>query len=529
MTIHDRRKTGPCATFAEKTTARLCWLLLAAAATIAVPGTRAETNANAIENSVVKISSSVRYPDLRRPWTKQSPVETTGSGVVIRGKRILSNAHVVLYASEVQVQANESGRKVSATVEFIAPGLDLALLKLDDDSFFDHRQAVPFAEAPPALKETVMVYGFPAGGAALAITRGIVSRLEYTGYNWGATGLRIQIDAAINPGNSGGPAIVGAKMVGLAFSRLDGADNIGYIIPNEEIALFLRDIADGQYDGKAALEDTFQTLDNPALRSFLQVGNEVEGLVVNQPGCDATDYPLKKWDVLTEIEGTPLDSLGRVKLADTDLRVDFRYLMQKFAPEDKIPITLIRAGKTLHAQLPQHRADPTLMPPLLGGYPSYFVAGPLVFSSVHRDLVDGLAASEHGGSVLGMLSMMGSPMMRRLGDKPACKGEDLVMVSSPFFPHKLAKGYDNPSSQVVRSINNVPVKNLSHLVELVRDSKDEFLTIDFAMRHVETLVFRRKELLAATDDILRDNGVRNQGSTEILAIWNAKAPELSHR
>ena len=103
------------------------------------------------------------------------------------------------------------------------------------------------------------------------------------------------------------------------------------------------------------------------------------------------------------------------------------------------------------------------------------------------------------------------------------------MVSSPFFPHKLAKGYDNPSSQVVRSINNVPVKNLSHLVELVRDSKDEFLTIDFAMRHVETLVFRRKELLAATDDILRDNGVRNQGSTEILAIWNAKAPELSHR
>ena len=64
-------------------------------------------------------------------------------------------------------------------------------------------------------------------------------------YNYPVSGLRIQTDAAINPGNSGGPAIAGDKMIGLAFSRLGDADNIGYIIPNEEIDLFLRDIADG--------------------------------------------------------------------------------------------------------------------------------------------------------------------------------------------------------------------------------------------------------------------------------------------
>ncbi len=59
--------------------------------------------------------------------------------------------------------------------------------------------------------------------------------------------MRVQVDAAINPGNSGGPAIVDGKMVGLIFSKLGrGADNIGYIIPGEEIDLFLKDIADGQ-------------------------------------------------------------------------------------------------------------------------------------------------------------------------------------------------------------------------------------------------------------------------------------------
>jgi S1-C subfamily serine protease len=53
---------------------------------------------------VVKVFSTMRYPDPFKPWTKQAPTEVTGSGVVIEGKRILTNAHVVLYASQVQVR-----------------------------------------------------------------------------------------------------------------------------------------------------------------------------------------------------------------------------------------------------------------------------------------------------------------------------------------------------------------------------------------------------------------------------------------
>src|ERR1700712_5040885 len=66
-----------------------------------------------IESSVVKVFSTMRYPDPFKPWTKQAPAEATGSGVVIEGRRILTNAHVVLYASQVQVQASAAGDKVS--------------------------------------------------------------------------------------------------------------------------------------------------------------------------------------------------------------------------------------------------------------------------------------------------------------------------------------------------------------------------------------------------------------------------------
>jgi len=95
----------------------------------------------------------------------------------------------------------------------------------------------------PGVKDAMLAYGFPEGS---------VSRVEFVPYNFPVSGLRIQIDAAINPGNSGGPAVVGDKMIGLTFSHLNDAQSIGYIIPNEEVELFLQDIADGHYDGKPA-------------------------------------------------------------------------------------------------------------------------------------------------------------------------------------------------------------------------------------------------------------------------------------
>jgi S1-C subfamily serine protease len=134
-----------------------------------------ETPSRAVETSVVRVFATVRYPALYKPWTRQSPSEVTGSGVVIEGKRILTNAHVVLYASQVQVQANQAGDKVSATVEAIVPSIDLAVLKLDDTEFFDSHPPLSQARTLPEIKDAVTVYGFPTGGTGLAITKGIVS------------------------------------------------------------------------------------------------------------------------------------------------------------------------------------------------------------------------------------------------------------------------------------------------------------------------------------------------------------------
>jgi hypothetical protein len=308
-------------------------------------------------------------------------------------------------------------------------------------------------------------------------------------------------------------------MIGLAFSRLSGADNIGYIIPCEEIELFLADVADGKYDGKPAIFDDLQTLENPALRSFLKLDKSAAGIVVHKPNSALRDNPLKEWDLITRIGETPVDEEGEIKL-NSNLRVRFTYLIQSIDKDGRFPMTVIRDGKELRIEMPTAKRRPSIVDTLGNSYPSYFICGPMAFSTASIEFIQSLRENEGGYSILGMLSMGGSPLIKRMFDAPAFPGEKFVVVSSPFFPHKLAKGYSPPVAQTVKTVNGVRIKNLEHLVQTVRDSKDEFITIEFDSRGTETLVFRRSEMVAATDEILSDNGIRSQGSPDTTAIWN---------
>lgn len=486
------------------------------------PSTIAATPSKAVENSVVKIFATLRQPDPTKPWAKKEPNDITASGVVISGKRILTNAHVVQYASEVQIQANQAGDKLPAIVKAVGPGIDLAVLELEDQKFFDTHAPLPFRKSLPDSKDPVMVYGYPTGGASLSITKGIISRIEFTNYSFSALGLRIQIDAAINPGNSGGPAVVNDEIVGLAFSHLQTAQNIGYIIPVEEIGMFLQDVADGRYDGKPVMYDDLQTLENPALRSYLHLPESVQGMVVHRPFDSSPNYPLKEWDVITKIGDVPVDDEGMIKLGDT-LRVRFLYMVQKVAEKDLVPLTVFRGGKELKTNLPVLRQRPLVIPELKGAYPSYFVYGPIVFSEATTDFFAIAQFNREWSGFLAMLAYIGSPLITRIGDKPAFPGERLVVVPCPFFPHRLSKGYGNPAWQILKTVNHQPIKNLAHLVETLHDLKDEFVTFEFNTRTSgESIVFPRAEMVSATENILNDNGVRSQGSADVMTIWNAK-------
>jgi len=470
-----------------------------------------------IRKSLVKIFTTVRDPNLSRPWQKQNPQDQSGTGVVIAGKRILTNAHVVAYHSRVLVQPDGSSDKLLAKVEAIAPGIDLAIVKLEDESFFDSHPAATIGDELPEVGQTVEAYGYPIGGEALSVTKGIISRIEFAPYNFAVLGLRIQVDAALNHGNSGGPAIMNGKIIGLVFSGIDEAQNIGYLIPAEELRIFLDDAADGKYDAKPQLYVSMQTLENSALRAKLGAGKDVTGMVITQPpddGAHAKGEPaLKQWDIVTAIGGTPIDNAGMVQIRD-NLRLEFNYLIHKFAKNGKVPLTVIRDGKRVDVEAPVYSDPPRIMKFLGQRYPSYAVIGPLVFTPVYADLLSPRTSF--------VLTARKSPIVRRAGDAPAFEGEELVTICPPFLPHRLTKGYELQFFAVLSKVNGVKVKNLRHLVELIKSSKDEYLTFDWDDDSTETMVFKRQELMDACEEIYEDNGIRSPVSDDLKDIWDKK-------
>jgi S1-C subfamily serine protease len=467
-----------------------------------------------ISDSVVKIYATRREPDYIRPWSKQTPKETVGSGVIIEGKRILTNSHVVSYASQVFVQANQSTERVPAKVKVLAPDIDMAIVEVEQASFFDQRPPLPLADGLPAMKQTVSVYGYPVGGEQLSITQGVVSRIEYAQIYYFVSGLRVQIDAALNPGNSGGPAVSDGKMVGLVYSKFTAGENIGYLLAADEVRMFLKSIQDGAYHGKPQLWDYTSTTENEALRAKLGMTQQ-SGVLVCEPFAATPDYPLRRCDVITHIGGQPLDSQGNVKVGD-DLRLSFEYLVAKVAREGRVKLTIFRDRQTSEVEVPLRTDGNFLMPPLLGKYPRYFIYGPMVLMPASEDFALRLASIAAGTM---QMAMSKNPLLPRLMAHPAFAGEEVVHLGAALLPHRTSKGYTPPPFAVVERVNGTPPRNLVHAVELLRDAQGEFLTIDLA-GGTAPLVFRRDEMPKATEEILSDEGIRKQYSDDLENVWH---------
>jgi S1-C subfamily serine protease len=475
--------------------------------------------AAAPKDSVVRVTASLRYPDPLKPWAKTRPVEVTGTGVVIEGRKILTNAHLVLYATEVNVQSSPGADKIEAKVEGMSIDADLALLSIKKAGFFDKKPALPRARKLPRTQESVVVYGFPVGGEDLSVTKGVVSRIDFS-FEYGRNlGMVIQVSAAINPGNSGGPAVVDGKMVGLVFSRLDEAENIGYIIPNEEVDAFLKAVQTGKPVDKAAeaAGTSFQSLENATLRRWLKLDDKVKGILVRPPSHPPADYPLREFDVLTKIGDHDIDNRGWVRVQE-GLHVPFTYLVPRLARGGSVPVTVLRSGRAVALSLPVSYQDNSLIRDFRGEHPSYFFHGPLVFSAVKGDAIAQYAQMNQ------LLYHGKSPIVTRRFERVRFPGEEIVVVTAPMFAHKIAKGYRDPAGKVIAEVNRVKIKNLRHLVETLRDCKDEFLTFRFAEEGSAVLVFDRKEMDKVTEEILEENGIApsRRGSKDMLHLWKTK-------
>ena len=342
-----------------------------------------------LKEAVVKIYTVSKRPDFTRPWNSAIH-RMSGSGAVIKGNRILTNAHVVANHTFIEVRRYGETKRYEAEVLSVSHQADLALITVRDKTFFKGIKPLLF-DSLPLIEQKVSVFGYPGGGNTLSITSGVVSRIEHHRYvHSNESFLAIQVDAAINAGNSGGPALSNGKIVGVVMQSRNRAQSIGYLVPTVVIKHFLKDVKDGKLDGFAHTGLTTQKLENPSLRKLFHLDENTTGqLIVDWVYNSSAKNIFQKGDIITAIDGHKIENDGTVAFRYHEY-TPYKYFVDLHQMGENVQFDVIRHNKKITLDLPlTHKTDDLLLVKTrrYDSMPSYFIYGGYVFTKLSSNLL----------------------------------------------------------------------------------------------------------------------------------------------
>jgi S1-C subfamily serine protease len=158
-----------------------------------------------------------------------------GSGFVVEGGLVVTNAHVVSGVSGPEVQLQD-GDSIDATTVLFDPGLDVAILRPSG------AVAKPLRLDPSTLDRGAegAVLGYPGGGDLTGDRAAVRRTIPAVGLDiYGRDEVRrsvYELQAAVGPGNSGGPFVTTAGAVaGVVFAASTTDEGVGYALTSEEV------------------------------------------------------------------------------------------------------------------------------------------------------------------------------------------------------------------------------------------------------------------------------------------------------
>jgi len=296
-------------------------------------------------DSVVYISTRAQVRDL---WSRNvfSVPRGTGTGFVWDGAgHVITNFHVIQDASEATVRLAD-GRDYPAALVGASPAHDIAVLRITVKA--KPPPPVPLGNsADLRVGQKVYAIGNPFG-LDWSLTTGIVSALDRSLPTESGINIEhlIQTDAAINPGNSGGPLLdSGGRLIGMntaIYSPSGASAGIGFAVPADTVNRVVPQlIRSGKY-----LRPVLGIEADEGVNQRLAQLHKVQGVVIlrvtpNSAAAKAglkaatvaRDGTLTPGDIIVEIQGQPVDGVGKLIGRLDDFKVG-----------DTIRLTVLREG-----------------------------------------------------------------------------------------------------------------------------------------------------------------------------------------
>lgn len=429
-------------------------------------------------SSTVQVIASFAEQDWLQPYRTPRQGMDMGSGFFIsQDGKIITNAHVVDGHRGVYIQIPYFGkRRFDVEVVAICPDRDLALLQVVDEDLavikgeLGEIPVLEFGDSDKLLRaDEVMALGYPLGQEWLKSTIGVVSGQQHINDRY-----MIQIDAAINPGNSGGPSFDrSGKVIGVNSAGIfeGGAQNIGYIIPINEVKLFLGEIEMSpivrgvHFMRKPFLgilfnessEDMARYLGNPTPCGPYIV-SVLKGSICDKAG-------LKEGDMLYEIDGHRLDYFGDLQVDWSADKIYITDYASRVKLGDTIKVVVYRKGERIETTLNMAIAG---LLPIRVRYPNYEL--------IDYEVIGGMVFMDLSFNHLNLL-MRHNPTLGRYTEFEN-QLEPVVILTHIFPDSEAARARILTPGIIIKEVSGKKVKDLTDLRNAIREGKSAgFITL----------------------------------------------------
>ena len=450
------------------------------------------------QDSIVLLDVTRNNFNFRIPWDKRAQ-SVSKFGAVIEGKELLTTAAGLANHTLVRIQKGGRGKWTNGEVRWIDYQANLAVIGVEDDTFWEGLAPVRFTDAK-SLKENLQVIRWRGGNIEQRAAE--FSRFSVADANFNQA-PRIELKASSEIEGAGKAELMVSKdqVVGLVASKSGSTCSV---IPAPFITQVLKLRKTDQYKGLGYFDFIWQPASNPAVIDYFKLDGAPRGVLVIKPGKKKSS--LKLHDIILEVGGFPIDIQG--DYLDPDYgHVIMEYLAcrNKWAG-DILKLKIWRDGKVqdIDYKLPKADfSDNLVMDRPSDVEPTYLIAGGLVFVPLSAEFL-----SSWGGD------WQRSAPFRLVfyNNQKAKKDQKSLVVLSLVLPDFYNIGYQQRSSQniVIEKANGNLISTLEDLAQALDKPKDGFHILEFKKgSSLGKIILDAEKLEQANDRIVQRYGIQS--------------------
>ena len=430
-----------------------------------------------VENGPVRIQVTYQENNYSSPWKQKKAGSRSGYGCVLSSRRILTTADIVKDSTMIKLEKPGGKKFYPGRIEVIDYDVDLAVVSVEDESFFDGLTPVEIDQRI-RIDQPVKFMVMENSNKIRAIPGEIV-KISVENY-FLVPDTYLTYGAAVNFEDRGGgwsePVFSNGKLIGITMSY-SGKKQYATIIPASIISRFLAADLSGGYIGFSHHGFVGAGVRDPVFREYLHLPPDSGGVYISSIYPDSSaDGVLKEGDVLLSVDGFKIDVDGYYKNPDWG-SVDCRDLFSRLhSPGEEIEVEIFRGGEKLKKKIKLSRLDRSdyLIPPYSNGEPlEYLIVGGLIFQELTADYL-----KEWGENWQTKANKKFLYFYTYHAHRPEPERRRMVILNK-ILPDRINLGYQGKADLVLAEVNGRPISVIGDVKEALNHPEGGFHRFTF--------------------------------------------------